>query len=210
MIAIGGLRERLLGSIVSGDAARNVALGSAPPKYSAYLELIQGLRVFTKNQAASRAYFRRAIALDSALVPAYGVLAATYTNARMFDTAERVIAVLDGQRAHLSSYDRLSLEFLHVHNHYIADEILPLAQETYARGQDPLYAYLTGFGRFACSSRAWRSPRCGSPTRDDFSGWVGQARDVALAQHQLGDYKAELAALERGARLVRLCGIVSK
>ena len=34
------------------------------------------------------------------------------------------------------------------------------------------------------------------------NGWVGQARDVALAQHQLGDFRAELAALERGTRLV--------
>ena len=31
---------------------------------------------------------------------------------------------------------------------------------------------------------------------------MGQARDVATAQHQLGDFRAELAALERGTRLV--------
>jgi tetratricopeptide (TPR) repeat protein len=203
MIAIGGLRERLLGSIVSADAARGVALGSAPPKYSAYVEYLEGMRTFVKDQRGSRQFFARAIELDSTLVPAYVQLAATYTNTGQFDEAERVIASLKAQRTHLSSYDRLVLEFLDVHNRYVADQILPLAQEVYARGQNPLFSYLVGF--WALRILRPDVARHALEISDSLmtsSGWVGQARDVAITHHQLGDFRGELAALERGSRVV--------
>lgn len=203
MTAIGALRERLLGSIVSGDVARQVVLGSVPPKYSAYLEFLSGWKMFVKDQRAARAFFERAIALDSTFVMPYGALAVTYTNAGLFDEAERVADKLEAQRQHLSSYDRLQLEAMRAKNHYVADEILPLEQQLFARGGDPIYAYLSGFWALrvlkpVVALKALQQ----SDSMMTASGWVGQARDVALAQHQLGDFRAELAALERGTRLV--------
>jgi eukaryotic-like serine/threonine-protein kinase len=203
MVAIAGLRERLLGSIVSGDAARRVTLGSPPPKYSAYLEFVEGARMFVRNQAASRAYFERAIALDSTFVMAYGILATTYTNAGRFADAERVVSLLEAQRARLSVYDRLQLDFQHAHLRYVADEILPFSEQLYERSGDPTYAYEIGFWGLRANkpALALRGLRI-SDSMMTRLGWTGQARDVAQAHHLLGDYRAELAALERGTQLV--------
>ena len=145
MTAIAALRERMLGSIVSGDVARQVVLGSVPPKYSAYLEFLAGTRMFMKDQRAARPFYERAIALDSTFVMPYGALAATCTNAGLFDEADHVVDKLEAQRQRLSSYDRLQLEAVRANSQNVADEILPLEQQRYARGGDPLYAYLTSY-----------------------------------------------------------------
>ena len=203
MPAIGALRERLLGSIVSDDVARQVVLGSVPPKYSAYLEYLAGWRMFVKDQRASRAFYERAIALDSTFIKPYRLLAAAYRNASLFDEAERVADKLEAQRQRLSSYDRLQLEQIRAQNHRVADEILPLVQQLYARSGDPLDAHLIGSWALQVLMPvvALKALQL-SDSMMTASGWTGQARDVALAQHQLGDFRAELAALERGTRLV--------
>jgi serine/threonine-protein kinase len=203
MTAIGALRERLLGSLVSGDVARRVVLGSAPPKYGAYLEYVAGMRMFMKDEQASRQFFERAVALDSTFVLAYGWLAATYTNAGLFDEAEGIADKLEAQRQRLSSYGRLQLELLRALNRYVADEILPLAQELYVRSGDPLYMALSGFWALRVLKPNIALKALQAADSIWFAvGWTGQARDVAIAHHQLGDYRAELAALERGIRAV--------
>jgi TolB-like protein/tetratricopeptide (TPR) repeat protein len=204
MVAIAALRERLLGSIVSGDLARKVTLASTPPKYTAYLELLAGAREFVKNQAASRAYFERAIALDSTFVGAYGLLAATYTNAGLHDEAERVIERLRAHRDRLSSLDRLKADFVEQNNLGTdAAEILRLAQELLRRTSDPYYAYIAGY--WALGELKPGLALVALAQSDSFmvqNGWVGQIRDEALAHHLLEDFHQELATLDRGiARL---------
>ena len=203
MTAIGALRERLLGSIVSGDVARQVVLGSVPPKYSAYLEYLAGLRMWVKNNEASRPFFARAIELDSTFVAPYGFLTNAYRNAGLYDEAERVADQLEGQRQHLSSYDRLQLETIRAEIRGVPDEILPLEQQVYARGGDPIYAILSGIYalRVLKPGVALKALQL-SDSMMTAMGDRSQAQAVALVQHQLGDFRAELAALERGTRLV--------
>src|SRR5688572_12288685 len=203
MVAISALREQLLGSLVGKDFASRVVLTSKAPKYSAYLQYLEGSRVFTKNQTAALPFAERAIELDSTFAAAYSLLATIHVNANRFDDAERVVDRLDAHRQHLSSYERLQLEYLRAQNRYVADEALPLVQEIHARSADPGFSYLTGFWalRVLKADLALRALQIA----DSFAtaqGWVGQARDVALAHHQLGDYMAELAALKRGMQLV--------
>ena len=203
MVAISALREQLVGSLVSRDVARRVVLTSKAPKYIAYLEYLEGSRVFMKNQTAALRFAERAIELDSTFVAAYGLLATIHVNANRFDDAERVVDRLDAQRQRLSSYERRQLEYLRAQNRYVADEALPLVQEIYARSADPDFAYLTGFWalRVLKADLALKALQI-ADSFETARGWVGQARDVALAHHQLGDYMAELAALKRGMRLV--------
>jgi TolB-like protein/tetratricopeptide (TPR) repeat protein len=203
MTAIGALRERLLGSIVSGEVARQVVLGSVPPKYSAYLEHVAGLRMFMKDRREALPFFARAIALDSTLVASYVVLTDAYAAFGLFDEAARVADKLEAQRQRLSSYERLQLEGLLANNRGVSDEILPLYQQLYARGGDPLYAILSG--AWALQSLKPVVALNALQLTDSIStaaGYGGQAAYVAQAQHQLGDFRAELAALERGSRLV--------
>ena len=203
MTAIDALRERLLGSIVSGDVARTVVLGSVPPKYSAYLEFLAGLRMVEKDLPASLPFFARAIALDSTFVTPYVYLSLFNMNARLYDEAERITDKLETQRHRLSSYDRLQLEALRASNRDGSDEALRLNQQVYARGGDPAYAFMSGSLALevlkpVIALKALQR----SDSMMTASGTVAQAMYVAIAQHQLGDFRAELAALERGTRLV--------
>ena len=202
MVAIGALRERLLGSIVSGDVAMKVVLATAPPKYSAYLEFMAGRTLFSSNQAAARAYFERAIALDSTFGPAYLQLATTYLNARRFDEAERVVDRLEALRQNSSAYERLELETLRAHNHYIADEIFPLEQRMYERTGEPLYSFIAGHWLVFVlkAGRGLKALQLADSAMVAV-GWAPFHRDLARAQHALGDYRAELAALDRGTRV---------
>jgi len=199
MVAIGNLRERLLGSIVSGDLARKVTIASAAPKYAAYLAYMEAARVFVRDQAASRPIVERAIALDPTFAGPYGLLATTYTNAAMFDSAEAVVARLATLKDRLSSYDRLLLEYHQMHNSGNAPEILRLAQEVYSRSADPVFAYLTGYWAIVLNKPATAIGALRLSQADQFAiGWTGQARDEAIAQHLAGNYRLELAALDTG------------
>jgi tetratricopeptide (TPR) repeat protein len=201
MIAIGGLRERLLGSIVTGDLARQVTLASSPPKYSAWLEYMAGSREFNanNNQAGSRPYFERAIALDSTFAVAYGFLAVTYTNAGRYDQAEEVVRRLEAQRDRLSSYDRLVLDYQRFHIAGDIPQIVRLASEVFARSADPIFAYSIGFWSLRILRPDLAIPALkASHDHETRVGWEGQARDEALAFHQAGDYRAQLAALDSG------------
>ena len=203
MITIAALRERLLGSIVSGDLARKVTVGSAPPKYGAYLEYLAGWHEFVRNQPASRAYFERAITIDPTFVNAYNLLAITYTNSSMYDAAEHLIGGLNFRRPQLSSVDRQTLDYMEAHLRGDAPEILRQARALYRRTGDPAAAYIAGYWALAVLEP--KAAIDALALSDSFmiqTGWVGQIRDEALAYHQLGDYHKELATLDRGiARL---------
>ena len=199
MVAIGALRERLLGSIVSGDLARKVTIASTAPKYAAYVQFMEAARVFMRDQAASRPLSEKAIAIDPTFAGPYGLLSTAYTNAGMYDSAEAVVARLEALRQQLSSYDRLLLDWNHGNISGNAPEILRHTQEVYARGGDPVFAYLTGYWAVFLNKPDVAIPALRASQEAQFEiGWTGQARDEATAQHLAGNYRAELAALDTG------------
>jgi TolB-like protein/tetratricopeptide (TPR) repeat protein len=110
IIAINAMRDKVLGSIVSGDVARRVAIAGQPPSYAAYREYVQGFTVYRRDQAAARPYMRRAIALDPTFAPPYLVLAASFSNAAQYDSAAVVVASLERLRTRLGTLDRLVLD----------------------------------------------------------------------------------------------------
>ena len=203
MVAIAALRERLLGSIVSGDLARKITMGSAPPKYGAYLEALAGYEMYVKDQAASRAYFERAIVLDSTYVGPYVGLAFSYSNEGRYDDAKAVANRLRMQRERLSSVDRLALDYFDELLRGFSPDLLKKNQELYRRTGLPVWATLAGSMALAILRpvEALEALRL-SDSAMLKSGWSGQIRDEATAHHLMADYRKELEALDRGiARL---------
>ncbi len=199
MIAIGALRERLLGAIVSGDLARKVVLASTPPKYAAYVQFMEASRVFMGDNVASRPLTEKAIAIDPTYAQPYHMLARSYANVGMFDSAAAVAGRLEALRQQLSSYDRAILDFLQSDIRRDAPELVKLAQSIYARSGDPVYAYFA-----AINAIVTNDPGVAIPALRESQTWAlrvgmgAQARDEAQAWHLAGEYKAELAASDSG------------
>ena len=143
-VAINALRDRVLGSIVSGDVARQVATSGQPPGYAAYQEYVQGVATFPLNQAGSRRFFQRAIALDSTFAPPYIFIAATFVNAGVRDSAAPYVERLEAMRARLSTVDRLTLDYSQAMLKADWDTELRTAQAVVARNGDPTMRYLVG------------------------------------------------------------------
>ena len=203
MVAIAALRERLLGSIVSGDIARKVTVTSTPPKYRAYLEYLAGMREVVKSLSASRPFFERAIAIDSSFVAAYGLLTSTYVFAQQFDQAERVVARLGAQRDRLSATERLQADFYAVLLSGDAPEALQLAQELYRRTDEPSWAMMVADrGLTVLKPKVALDALMLSDSAMVAAGWLGQINAEAMAYHLLGDFRKELETLDRG--IVRL------
>ncbi len=200
MVAIGALRERLLGSIVSGDLARKVTVASTPPKYSAYLEHYGGLREYVKrDMAASVPYFERAIAIDSMYVAAYKSLISAYVIQEHFDEADRVRAQLRRQRDRLASADRLAVDMQEADDIGDFPEALRLAQEHYRRTGDPLSSHLVGrWGMFLLNPRLALNALRVTDSVYVTAAFASQLDYEAWAYHQLGDSRQELAVLDRG------------
>jgi len=200
MVAIGALRERLLGAIVSGDLARKVTVASTPPKYSAYLEYYGGLREYVKNDmAASVPYFERAIAIDSTYVAAYRSLNSAYVIQGHFDEAERVMARLRRQRDRLASADRLAVDLQEADGIGDFPEALRLAQEHYRRTGDPFSSHLVGrWGMSLLNPRLALDALRVTDSLYVTGAFAPQLQLEAWAYHQLGDSRKELAVLDRG------------
>jgi TolB-like protein/tetratricopeptide (TPR) repeat protein len=203
MVAIEGLRERLLGSMVSGDLARKAAVAARAPKFSAYVEFLDGVREFSRDQPASRPYFERAIAIDPGFVDAHIYLATTYRNARLYDSAQRVIQQLNKQREHFSSTDRAAAQYGTASLYGDAAEALRLSRELARRTSDPLWSYLSGYWSLAMvradtAAEAFLRSDSAMVT----AGWAPYIFQAAWAQHLLGHYQKEMALLDHG--IVRL------
>jgi len=197
LVAINALRDKVLGSIVSGDVVRRVALAGQPPNYSAYREYLAGAELFPRNQSASRPFFRRAIGLDSTFAQPYNFLAAAMMNAGEIDSAEVVVARLDALRDKLSALDRLILDYGHAMIGADWEAQLAAAQKYVARTSDPSYLY--GVGRAA---NGLLRPGVAIPALEasDSVGWAGHWQPsmtmLATAYHQAGDYRKQLTYLD--------------
>lgn len=199
--AIDALRERLLGALTISEFSR--VIGTRPPKYSAYRELVLGAERFHRFQdyAGSLPFLNRAIALDSTFVLPYSLLMSAYWNLGMYDSAEVVQRRLERFRDRLSASERLMMEF---HAASIRGDLegeLRAQMETAARDSNPISLYLVGW----VGIRLLR-PDVAIPAleRGDSlilaRGWVHQSEVLAEAYHQAGAHDNELATLLRGRK----------
>jgi tetratricopeptide (TPR) repeat protein/tRNA A-37 threonylcarbamoyl transferase component Bud32/TolB-like protein len=197
MSGIDALRERLVGAIFLGQDTRQHVLIRAP-RFSAYQEYLKGEETFTRNQGQSRAFFERAIALDSSLVPAYVFLAVTYSNAGRWDSSEAVTRRLERFKDRFTSYERLLFNWQEANLSGSNERQLTAAQAVAARDSVPGMLYLVGL-----HANAVGRPRVAlaalekADSSNVANRWGAQVTVMANAYHLLGRHDEELAMLRR-------------
>jgi TolB-like protein/tRNA A-37 threonylcarbamoyl transferase component Bud32 len=202
LVAIGAVRERLLTRFVGKELALAVGGTGQPPKYSAYREYIEGSALFPTNQIAARRFFARAIELDSTFAHPYSDLAITYVNSGDWDTAERIIGLLDGRREKLGSTDRDLLELLHALLRGDGVAVSRGALYLYERTSWPIWSFVGGL-----YANHLLQPRVSIPALERVDSTMmrnapgQQASVLGEAYHQAGDYLLQLAKLEQGRTL---------
>lgn len=200
LVAISALRERLLGSLASGDLKRRIMVPGPPPKYSAYREFLVGEEHFARGDfPGARQFYERAMAIDPTFFSPYLKLAATYTSVGDLPNAERVVGRLDSLREQLSATDRLGLDLTRAIVTGDLETELRTSQLLSTRLSDPGYGFLIG----RSATRLLR-PRIAIPALNAIdpivtgSNRIGLIVFLANAHHQNGDHRSELATLERG------------
>lgn len=194
--AINALRDRLLGAIVSGDVSKRVAAAGQPPGFAAYKEYMAGVEVFVRDQIASRAYFRRAIAFDSTYTAPYLFLAFSYSNVAALDSAAVVVGQLERFRERLSKVDLLGLDYARATVLGDREGQLRAAQETVVRSGDPSWQYLVGIAASSLLRPAVAIPALeASDSASWMIKWQQNSSSLAVAYHLADDFAKETAHL---------------
>ena len=197
MIGIDALRERLLGAMSLGaDVGRGILLRA--PRFSAYQEHLKGEEMFTRNQVASRAFFERAIAMDSTIVPAYTMLAVTYSNAGVWDSAEAITRRLERFRETFTPFERDIFNWLEANLSGSHERQLAAAQAMVASDSVPSSIYLIGLhANDALRPHIALTALERSDSIMVSAGWAPQVMQLANTLHLLERYEDELAMLRK-------------
>jgi serine/threonine-protein kinase len=193
--AINMLRDRLLGAIVSGDVSkRSLAASGQPPGYAAYKEYMAGAEVFARDQVAAHPYFHRAIALDSTFPGPYFLLATSFTNRGLRDSAAAIIGLVDHFRDRLSRVDLMAIDFFRAMTSGDYETQARVAKELVTRTGDPMWEYAAGV-----AANALLRPDVAMPALEasDSALWVWKYQNhpphLATAYHLAGDFAKEAA-----------------
>lgn len=197
--AIEALRDRILGAF---EVDRTFWVMTRAPKLSAYSEFERAREFlfFRRDPVTARALLRRAIALDSTLFAAYGMLTAAYSDQSMWDSAEAVTAEWGRFQDRFSPDER---EWFEYGTGNLAGDIersLAAMQKLAVRDPSGLPAFLTG----ANANGALRARLALSSLLKSDSGfiaarqlWGYQVYELAEAYHLNADYAGELEMLHR-------------
>ncbi len=201
LVAITEARERVLGSLVSDDVARSIAVTGQAPKYSAYREFEAGVACHTPAEPGrSRPFFERAIALDPTFAQAYVRLADTYWNESRLDEVERVLADLDAHRDRLSPVERLGIEEYRAELRGDLEAAFDATREAWKRSADPYYAFVVGeIGNGLLRPReALAALRAAADSDRYRKVWAAPLAEMAESYHLLGQYREQLAIAGQG------------
>jgi serine/threonine-protein kinase len=199
MPGIEAMRERLVGGIAMGADSRGILMRA--PSFTAYREYLKGEEMFARNQAESRQYFRRAIELDSTLVPAYSFLAVSYSNANIWDSSEAVTRRLERFKDRFTPFERAMYDWLEANLHGSDARQLAAAQALAGRDSLPGFLYLVGLhANAAMRPRLALAALQAADSAMITYGWWQQATVLANAHHLVGEFDEELAMLRRRRR----------
>jgi TolB-like protein/tRNA A-37 threonylcarbamoyl transferase component Bud32/tetratricopeptide (TPR) repeat protein len=197
MAGIDALRERLVGAMSLGQDTRQGILIRAP-RFSAYQEYLKGEETFVRNQAQSRTFFERAIAMDSTLVPAYVFLAVTYSNAGAWDSSEAVTRRLERFKDRFTPFERGLFTWQEANLSGSEERQLAAAQALVTRDSTSGMLYLIGLHAINAGR-----PRVALPALEKGDsgnvalGWGPQVTVMASAYHLLDRHEDALAMLRR-------------
>ncbi len=111
--AIDAIADRLLGALGRQKNLKAVSSAFRAPTYAAYEAFATGFQRFARDNdnAGSRVYFARAIAIDSTYVQAYNLLARQYINAGEFDRADSLMQRIERLPIEFTAGERAFVEY---------------------------------------------------------------------------------------------------
>jgi tRNA A-37 threonylcarbamoyl transferase component Bud32/tetratricopeptide (TPR) repeat protein len=113
MESIEMLRQQVMAAVASHlTGSPIVGEGTQPPTYEAYREHMLGMELFGSDYPQAVRHFERAAELDSSFLPPRIFIIYSYSNQGRRAEADSIFRILDGNRQHLSRYERLYLDFL--------------------------------------------------------------------------------------------------
>jgi len=210
-VALEGLRDAIaagLGALV--DPANNVSPVDPdlvpPPSYPAYREFIAGLKSSMQDDwDAEGRHYRRAAELDSGFVAPLIQLAFRGMVLDQCRITDSVATVLDGRRARLTAWDRLTIDMLSAQCHGDMATVVGLLEQRYQAYPHSLSAarqYQSALQRSNQPRAAQRVLRRFGPALapgrvlgDEEGGYYWSW--LAASHHMLGQYPEELAVTDR-------------
>ena len=206
VLALDLIRQRVAAAVAarSGDVVRReITARLQPPTYPAYLEYLEGLRLFTRFQSAqAAARFERAVAIDSAfdLARLFGVLMALNTG--RLARADSLLQPVVVRRERLPAFDRALLEALE--SELAGDRLGVLRAMRRVSAATPASQFTVGHAVAAIAANRPAEARDLLLAVDPDAGLV---RDLprywewlTVARHLLGEHRAELREAREARR----------
>jgi tetratricopeptide (TPR) repeat protein len=206
MAVVEAARQRILGAVaVRFDVTWAALVGEKAPSYEAYQEYLAGVERTLHDDGAATAHFNRALEIEPGLVPARLWLVGLCVNRGDFPEAAGHLAVLEGERARLTPFQRAKVAARRaqlagrVEESYVAareaKRLVPQdAREAF------FFAYLAGNAnhhREAVEALTapldWKRFHEQSGSSSSMYFW-----NLSESLHLLGQYERELAEVRRG------------
>jgi tetratricopeptide (TPR) repeat protein len=201
MVAIGLLRERVMGTMALADNNATIGFG-ATPRMAAYESLLHGQDFFNKMQYDKAIPFlEKAIELDSTFMAPYAVLGAAHLNAGRPRVSDSLVRLVSSKRQYLTHTDRVALNYALAGSEGDRDAAYRVAKAEADR--DPqlwLWPYLAGLEAVA-RNRATAAVAAFESVPDPEKRWQPFWGNYTIALHQIGDYRKEERVASRADRL---------
>ncbi len=199
--AIDAIADRLLGALARQRGLKVLPGGARAPKYAAYEAYAAGFDRFARggDNLGARPYFERAIALDSAYVQAYFLLARQYMNAGEFERADTLLRRVEHLPGNLTAAERTLFAIYRAEMDGNFQGRLRGSEELLARDSAGVALWLVG--EVATDMlRARLAIQVLTAAESTFAligGVAARAQDESLAEayHESGDFARELKTL---------------
>ena len=206
VLALDLIRERVAAAVAarSGDVVRReITARLQPPTYPAYLEYLEGLRLFARFQSAqAAARFERAAALDTTfdLARLFGVLMALNTGRRAHaDSLLRPVVV---RRERMPAFDRALLEALE--SDLVGDRLGVLRAMRRVSAATPASQFTLGHAVAAIAANRAAEARELLRAVDPDAGLLREYPRywewLTTSRHLLGEHRAELREAREARR----------
>jgi DNA-binding SARP family transcriptional activator len=176
-------------------------VGPHPPSYAAYREYVQGIEAFTiHDEKGSYDHFMRAYEIDTTFVTA--LLNASASILSKWSGNDSIIAMLQKRRSSLTRFNQLWLDSFLAAQNSDWNDVYRITGELARQAPGSYFPYIHAGAAIGINRP--RAARDALLRIDPTQGWMRNYVDYwytrCAAQHMLGDYDAELADSEIGAR----------
>lgn len=204
MRGIDRLRTRVVAAITPlADTVTHLRRAIAPPTYEAYRDYVAGLVAFVRGDPrAALALFERSAAADTAYPMPRIAATIMRLNLEDADGAQRLIASLDAQRAHLGPLEASTLDMAEglLHGDLPRAYDASVRQAKIAPGTIGEYMIGELARKMNRPAEAVSVLRALGPDRGELRGWRPYWRELTFALHVLGQHQEELDAAREAAR----------